>query len=119
MPINTDVTISRFEDGVLTVAMAPPVAVGGWAITFRVQKYFGGGSSLASGLINKSVSSGLNGASGITVTNSGQGVFAIDLRSVDTSGLQFGNYAYAVERTDSGNRTVLSQGYVLLGPSVG
>lgn len=115
MPTNTDFQLGKMEAGTLTVYMAPPVAVGGWTVEFKVQKYFGD----SSGLIQKYLASGLNGASGITVTNSGQGVFAIDLQKINTSGLPFGNYAYTVERTDSGQETILSIGYMLITPNTG
>jgi hypothetical protein len=115
MPTNTDFQLAKSEDGTLTVYMAPPTAVGGWTVEFRVQKYFGD----SSGLIRKYLASGLNGASGITVTNSGQGTFAIDLQSINTSGMSFGNYAYTVERTDSSQRTILSLGYMILTPNTG
>lgn len=118
MPINADFMLGSTEAGVLTVTMTPPVAVGGWTVEFRLQKYFGF-EDAGSGLVNKYLASGYNGVSGISVTNSGQGIFAITLNAIDSSGLQYGNYAYAVLRTDSGQQTILSQGYELLTPSVG
>jgi len=113
MPVQADVYLAKFEDGVLTVDMNPPVNVGGWSARFLVQKRFGG----LSGLIRKDVASGYGGGqSGITVVNSGQGSFNIALNGRDTSGMDLGVYSYAFERLDSGNRTVLSEGHLVLLP---
>ena len=79
-----------------------------------MQNRFGG----ISGFAIASVASGYNGQSGINITNSGQGVLNITIPSLATSGIDFKNYAFAIERLDSGFRTVLSEGYVLLLPSV-
>ncbi len=112
MPVLVDFSLSRPESATLTVSMTPAVPIGGWSIQFQALKRFGG----ISGLITKSVSSGFNGLSGITVTNSGQGVFNISLYSSDTSGLSYGNYAYSNMRLDSGFITVLTEGYLQLIP---
>lgn len=110
MPIIADYTIVRGEDGAINLDMTPPTAIGGWDVRFYCTKRFGG----VSGLITKSVASGYNGASGITVTNSGQGQMRINLNSADTSGLDIGNYSYKVERLNSGFVSCLSQGYMLV-----
>lgn len=115
MAVLTDFSLARYEDGILTISMAPPVAIGAWDIRFRVQKRFGG----TSGLITKSITSGFNGSSGITITNSGQGQFNVAINSRDTSGLEYGNYAFSTERFESGSRTILSEGYLQLMPGVG
>lgn len=115
MPVLNDFAFTRYDDGILTMPMVPPVAVGGWNVQFKVQHRFGG----ISGLIVKSMASGFSGVSGITVTNSGNGVFNIALNSADTSGMEYGNYSFAVERLDSGSRTLLSEGYLILLPGVG
>lgn len=110
-----DIVTGRYEDGTFVVELNNPTPIGGWTIDFLVQKRFGG----LSGLIHKQVASGFNGASGITITNSGQGVFQIALNSVDTSGLDYGNYAYATQRLDSGSRTLINEGYISILPGVG
>ncbi len=114
MPILADFSLSRLEDATLTVSMAPPTPIGGWMLRFWMQNRFGG----ISGFAQAYVSSGYNGQSGINVINSGQGVFSVTIPSMATSGLDYKNYAYAIERLDSGFRTVISEGYVLLLPSV-
>lgn len=116
MPVLVDMVSYRYEDAVLTVGLAPPVAIGGWNIRYQVSHRFGG----SSGLITKSAASGYGGGvSGITVTNSGQGIFNIAINGADTSGLEYGNYAYAIERLDSGNRSVLSEGHLQLLQGIG
>lgn len=112
MPIIADYTIVRMEDGLLTIDMTPPVAIGGWNIRFQCMKRF----DSSSGLITKSVASGFNNASGINVANSGQGIFDVTINSVDTSGFDPGCYAYKVDRLDSGNVTCLAEGYMVLKP---
>jgi hypothetical protein len=102
----------KYEDGILTVSMSPPVAIGGWEIQFKTTKRFGGTTNL----FTKSVASGFNGQSGITITNSGAGIFNIQVNSVDSSGLDFGNYAAVSERLNSGSRTTLTEGFLLLMP---
>lgn len=116
MPIQADFVLAKFEDGVLTISMVPAVAIGAWDIRFQLNKNFGMGQG--SGLINKSCCSGFNGVSGITVTNSGQGTFNVSIQGINTSGLDYGNYAYTVQRYNSGFSTVLSRGYLLLEPSM-
>ena len=116
MPLLQDFSLCQREDGLLIVPMKPPVAIGGWDIDFRLQKRFG---EFTSGLIVKCVASGFNGASGITITNSGQGQFNVSINSADTSGFDFQNYAFAISRRNSGAVSVLTEGYMLLGPSMG
>lgn len=112
MAVLTDFAFIKFEDGVLTISMSPPVAIGGWEIQFKTTKRFGG----VNNLITKSVSSGYNGQSGITVTNSGAGIFNVALGTQDTSGLEYGNYAAVTQRLNSGSMTTLTEGFLLLMP---
>lgn len=110
-----DFSLSRNADESAVIVMNPPVPIGGWDIRFVVGRRF----SSTDPVILKSVASGFNGASGITVTNSGQGIFTVSLNSIDSSGLAYGNYAYEAARYSSGNRNPITQGYILLGPSMG
>lgn len=112
MPVQVSFSLARYEDGTLTVGLAPPTAVGGWNVQFQVTKFFGG----VSGLITKSVASGYSVVSGVTVVNSGKGVFSVKIGTQDTSGLDPGTYAMQFQRLDSGFRTVLSEGFFLLTP---
>jgi hypothetical protein len=105
----------QYKAGTLTVGVTPPVPIGDWDIRFQVTKRFGG----ASGLIQKYYSSGYNGASGITIVDSGAGIFNIGLKSVDTSGLMWGNYAYTAERRNSGVEGTISLGTLILLPGGG
>lgn len=109
MPVYKDFNLVRYEDGTLIVSMTPPIPIGGWDISFSVNKHFGMG--IGSGLINKYVGSGYNNQSGINITNSGNGVFSVSIRSMDTSGVDAGSYVYSIDRVTSGNRSSLTQGY--------
>ena len=111
MPAYVDWNLGEREDGLFTVGLAPPIAIGGWNIQFTLLTRFGG----ISGLVTKSCASGFSGVSGITVTNSGNGTFQVSINSADTSGFNPNAYAYTVERLDTGFRTELLQGYLLLG----
>lgn len=115
MPILFDMPLVKFEDGILTVALNPPTAIGGWDIEFRVQKRFGQSSGL---IIKQAMSGYITGQSGITFVNSGNGTIDINVNQPDTSGLEFGNYAASVRRMNSGSRSVLSQGFLVLYPDV-
>lgn len=117
MTIHVDFPFARYEDGLLTVSMAPPTAVGGSSLRFSVTKRFG--ASLSGVELVKSCASGYgDGVSGVTVLNSGTGIFRISLSEADTSGMAPGCHAAAVERLDSGNRKTLCEGYLILAPNV-
>lgn len=110
----TELSLIAYSDGVLTIGLQPPTAIGGWSIDFKMTKRFRG----ESGLIQKYCASGYgNGASGITVTNSGQGIFAVRVNEGNTSGLDPGTYAIQAKRTDSGFATSLTQGWLVLLPN--
>lgn len=105
-------SLTAETDTTIGVQLTPAVAIGGWNIEFEMKTHFGG----VSGIITKSVASGFNGASGITVTNSGEGLFNISIRAGDTSGLLYAPYAYTTRRDDSGFKTVLTEGFCNLVP---
>lgn len=117
MSVISDYGIVKYEDGVLTVNLTPPVAVGGWAMAWTLQKRFGHtGNPIAVNYL----SSGFNGVSGITVTNSGQGTIQIQLPPQSVmSGRDFGNYANELRRVDSGFNTSLTQGFMQYGAGIG
>lgn len=102
-----DYPLPLYADGILTIEMEPPVAVGGWTVRYFETRRFGN----QSGLIEKWGGSGFNNVSGVTVVNSGAGIFQIAINSVDTSGRCPGNYAFKFERMDSGSRNPLVEGY--------
>lgn len=108
MPVISDIPQVQYSDGLLTISLEPPTAIGGHTIQFDVMKRFGN----VSGLVRKSVSSGFNAVSGITVTNSGEGVLQISLYESELSGTPYGNLAFQLRRMDSGMATVLSEGYI-------
>lgn len=112
MPNILDFSLSRGEDVTISISLAPPTPVGGQQFQFNVTKRFGG----TSGLITKTITSGFSGLSGVAVTNSGQGAFAVTINNGDTSSLEYGNYAYQFSRLTSGQVTVASEGYMLVQP---
>ena len=114
MPVIVDFSLGKMEDGTLIVSMSPPTSIGGADIRFQVSKRFGS----TSGLILKSVSSGYNNVSGINVTSSGDGRMSITINSPDTSGMDYGNYAYSLERFTSGSRSIITEGYLMVLPNV-
>lgn len=116
MPNVADINLAQYADGVITIAMTPPVAVGGWSVKFTMARRF----SSDSGICFRYGASGFGGGeSGVTVLDSGLGRFRVKAPSPEeTSGLEPGNFAIQFERTDSGSRTVLSQGYEVMTPNV-
>lgn len=109
MPVLVDFVLYTAEDGTLGVAMSPPTPVGGWTLQFTMTRRLGG-----TPIITKSVASGFNGASGITVVNSGAGQFNVALHPADVSGVDPGAYWYQVQRLDSGFATCVSEGSRLM-----
>ncbi len=110
MPVIIDFVIDQGDDESIVLDLVPPTPIGGIGYTFQVGKRFG----WASGLITKSVASGFDGASGITILDSGAGRMRIDIDPIDTSGFQFGNYAYQIWRESP--RQVATQGFMLCNP---
>lgn len=115
MPVQTDFSLGSFEDGSLTVGLAPAANISGWSLQFSLWKRQQSVSGSVSGLITKSAASGFNNVSGINVTNGPEGRFVVSLGRFDVSGgLATGAYYYKVERRDSGNATVISEGFRLV-----
>lgn len=112
MSCDENFRLIKYEDGLIIIPMRPAVPVGGWSAAFRVTRRFGDGLTP---LVLKSTASGHDGVSGVTVMDSGLGKFGVTFTPADRSGLEPGNYAFQFERMDSGFRTVLTQGYMLLG----
>lgn len=103
---------TRYEDGVLTVTMTPPVEIGGLEIRWGLSKRFGSEDFT----VTKYMASGYSNTSGITMLDSGLGRFNVAINSVDTSGLDFGNYSTRAEILTSGRRKVVTEGYMILKP---
>lgn len=116
MPVLADFTYAKYEDGLLTISLVPPTAIGQWTIQFNVTKRFDGGFNGLSGIYTASVASGFNNVSGINILDSGKGTFQVTIPSVITSGIDHGNYAGQALRLDSGLRSTLSEGYLILQP---
>lgn len=115
MPALQDFALGIYEDATIQVNLSPPTNISGFDLRFRLMSRFGG----VSGLVVKTCASGYNNVSGINVNNGPQGQFQIRLNSIDTSGLDTRNYSYSVERTTSGSRTILTEGFVVILPTTG
>lgn len=115
VPIFEDIELSREQRATLVISLRPPTPIGGQTIRWQMKKVFGTDVRL----VERWVGSGTNGASGITILNSGQGQFKVELYGDDTSGLEYGNYATASDVILSGTGTGISplgRGFVVLYP---
>jgi tRNA threonylcarbamoyladenosine modification (KEOPS) complex Pcc1 subunit len=107
MATYADIFVNKATDETITIGLNPATDISLYSLQFSVRSRFGG----ESGFIIKSVTSGYSASSGITITNSGQGVMNIQINATDTSGLQTGIYSYDLERINSGSRAVITQGF--------
>ena len=115
MAIQTNFKLERFADGDLTVGLAPAANISGWTLQCTMWRRAQNISGSVSGLITKSAASGFNNVSGINVTNGVQGVFTVHFNRFDVSGnLDSGSYYFKVERMDSGNASVVAEGFRLI-----
>ena len=103
MATTQDIVLVRSDDYTLRFALAPPRSISGWSITFQVRDSLGGTSRMV-----KTV------GSGITVRDSGKGIFEVAIAKGDTSGLTPGSFVWDCKRTNSGSNTQLAQGGLLL-----
>lgn len=117
MPDFQTFNLPKLSDGVLTINMTPPFAVGGLAFRFTLAERFD--ASTSGIILTRSCDSGYGGGqSGVTVTDSGQGQFQVTTPTPEEmSGRNPGNYAYQFECLSSGQRGPLTQGYCVLGPN--
>lgn len=106
MPVYSDFSTQTGEDSSVAMALTSPTSISGWSIRYQETKHFGG----SSGLVQRYCASGFNNVSGINVTDGANGRLVVSLRSADSSG-RAGNYAYRIERLDSGFQSVLTEGY--------
>lgn len=112
-----DYRVQRGTDTTLSVKLSGTSAFSGQNISgqgfeFVVSHRLGN----VSGFFTKSAASGYNNVSGINVLHTSGKTFDVSINAADTSGLCPGNHAYATGRTDSGSRTVLQEGFILLLP---
>ncbi len=115
MPVQTNFKLERHADGDLTVSLAPQANISGWTLQTTMWKNYQNVSGSVSGLITKSCASGFNNVSGINVTNGIQGTFMVHFNRFDVSGnLDSGAYYFKAERMDSGNASVIAEGYRLV-----
>ena len=115
MPVQNSFPVTYGTDFNLVFNLTPAVAIGGWAIQFTAWRHFNG----TSGVVQKYANSGYSNVSGITVTNSGQGIVTVNFRQIgviDASGVGYSNLAYQLYRPTSGNWTVLAEGWLSVQP---
>lgn len=112
MPNYIDIPLTTNEDGTYRIGIAPPIPIGGFSLQFDLMKRYGG-----TPIISLYTASGLDGTSGLTIANSGQGIvdIPIHLRSY-LSGRDWGNYPYVLRRTDSGQATNFTEGVLVYQP---
>ncbi len=106
--VHANFSFYKGEDVVITDTMDPTTAISGWSLQFTLRKNYGDPSPLLTKTIG----------SGITVTDATNGVFTIALADADTVNLAPGAYVYDIERTNAGNRTVLTIGVLNILPEV-
>lgn len=113
MPQYQDFSFDAGTDNLCLVQLLEPQDVSTWSVTFTAWKRFGGVVPLIQMGLTP-LSGQINGTSGITLLNSGQGAWQLYFQSLFTSGFQQGNIAYKYSRIDSGHHVDLAVGYLLL-----
>lgn len=103
-------SLHKREDATVTIPLTPPTNIQGWGMEFFLSYRFGS----TSGRIVKSMASGFYGVSGMDVENALEGIFNVSVNGIETSGLDAGNYAYTIRRTNSGYVSDVTQGYLSL-----
>lgn len=112
MPILQNFAVTRGDTVDLVISLSPPTAIGGWDLLFAMGNRFGGAGNLFRCYLTAGQT---NGTSGITIQNSGQGVFSVAFPTTATSGLNYGDYAYWAQKT-APNIVTVTEGYVILAP---
>lgn len=114
MPVITNFSMAAGSDQAVTFYLTPAQPVGGWSVQYALAPRNGGSPMWTATL----VSGQTNGASGLTVLNSGQGWFQLTLTggSGGISGLVPGTYAGVLSRTDSGLARILAESILMVTP---
>lgn len=86
-----------------TFTMAPVEDITGWAIVFTLRKIIGDPVLLSIAAV---------------IVTATAGKFRVTITAAQTDSLALGDYAYDVQRTDTGNETVLSIGTFTVLPDV-
>lgn len=116
MPKIADFAVVRQTQAVITINLTPPVSITGWNLQLQVGKRF----DWSSGLITKSLASGfIAGQSGLSIVDATVGILNASFAAGDTSGWDFGNYAYELSRLGSGVQGSLTQGFISILPTKG
>ena len=108
-----DFPLPLHSDGTLQVNMVPPAPISGWSIQFDLMYRFNSPQPI----VSKYLASGYTAdQSGCTLVDGSIGIFQIALHPPEVSGLNDGNFAYRVFRTDSGSATDVTAGFRLANP---
>ena len=110
MPVSTNIQVYPNSDFTIQTQVVPIVPIGSWNIQFQVMKRFFG----VSGLITLSTASGYsNYNSGMSIINSGTGIFAAKVSGGALSGWNGGAYSFSFSRQGSGVASLISEGYLV------
>lgn len=107
MPLESDFLLQRDENGNVIITLTAPSPVGGEYLRFQMTKRFGSDTSIYSAYSN----SGVDGVSGLSILDSGQGKVQISFEPSYVSGYEAGNYACKLQRLSSGRWTKIWEGF--------
>lgn len=116
MPLIQNFGVDQYSDQIATITLAPPVNINNWNLQFTIGKRFGGTTTYYQAGMTSGM--GNNYVSGISIQDTAAGIFNVRIPGTAFSGLPYANYAYAAKRLDSGSRNTLTEGYILLGPTL-
>jgi hypothetical protein len=97
------------EDATFTVTMNPVMGIAGWTLEFFMKTV----ATSPVVVLTKTI------GNGITVLDSVNGIFTVQVLRADTEALGFGIYSFSVRRIDSGLNTELVRGAISVLPSAG
>lgn len=105
MAITETISYYRGEDKTLEFTMDPVEDITGWSIKFAVRKTI----EVLPILITKTTGGGT-----VVIVNGPAGIFDVIMDSADTASLPVGDYLFDVQRTDSGEFSMLATGTLTL-----
>lgn len=113
MAVWIDFALPLHSNGTLQIQLTPPGPISGWSVEFDLMYRFG---SLQP-IVSKYLASGYTtGQSGGTLVDGSIGIFQVSLVPAEVSGINDGNLAYRVYRTDSGSVSDVTAGFRLCNP---
>lgn len=118
LPAKQTISIVRDQDLSLRFTMDEVTSIASWAVTFSVKLRSATGT-LGSALVTKTV------GSGVTLTDTTNGIITVTLADTDTSSLTLTEalsagerYVWDLKRTDAGSEVVLARGDLVLEQNV-